>query len=60
MIVLLTKSLLDERERQLSTLPDFQSGGGVHCLSYEDVLDAHFCIADYFSREGYGMGGELA
>lgn len=57
MIVLLTKSLLAERERQLSSLPIFRNAQGAHILTYEDVLDAHFCIADFFSREGYGMGG---
>ena len=57
MIVLLTKALLTERDRQLGQLPDFTGEKPLHALNYEDVLDAHFCIADFFSREGYGMGG---
>jgi len=57
MIVLLTKSLTEERDRQFSQLPKFQGRPGVHTLTYEDVLDAHFCIADYFVRDGYGLGG---
>ncbi|MCR9158696.1 MAG: type II toxin-antitoxin system death-on-curing family toxin [Rhodobacteraceae bacterium] len=57
MIVLLTKSLLDERDRQLGKLPEFRNVKSVHTLSYEEVLDAHFCIVEYFHREGYGIGG---
>lgn len=57
MIVLLTKRLLEERQRQLDLVPHFEAETSLHVLSYEDVLDAHFCIADFFSREGYGMGG---
>ena len=26
-------------------------------MNYEDVIDAHFCIADFFSEENYGLGG---
>lgn len=29
----------------------------VHHLSYDDVLDAHFAIADFFYRDDYGMAG---
>lgn len=57
MIVLLTKDLLKEHSRQLSCLPTFRQRREVHALSYEEVLDAHFCIADFFVREGYGLGG---
>ncbi|MCL6286183.1 type II toxin-antitoxin system death-on-curing family toxin [Ruegeria sp. 2012CJ41-6] len=26
-------------------------------MSYEDVLDVHFSIVDFFRRQGYGLGG---
>lgn len=57
LVILLKKELLKEHQRQLLKLPHFQATKGLHNLSYEDVLDAHFCIADFFAREGHGMGG---
>jgi death-on-curing family protein len=55
---LLSKPLLAERHRIAQSLPSFDvSRAKVHNLSYEDVLDAHFCIADFFERDEYGMAG---
>ena len=58
MIHLLSRPLADERSRQHALLPNFSnSEHRSFGLSYEDVLDVHFCIADFFKRDGYGMGG---
>jgi death-on-curing family protein len=55
---LISKQLLDERLRigaAISELPSSKSRP--HHLSADDVLDAHFAIADFFYREDYGMAG---
>lgn len=58
MIHLLSRTVSDERNRQCNLLPSFHvDKRPVALLSYEDVLDAHFCIVDFFTREGYGIGG---
>tara|TARA_R110000868_G_scaffold197550_1_gene443728 strand:+ start:143 stop:1036 length:894 start_codon:yes stop_codon:yes gene_type:complete len=58
MIHLLSKSVSKERNRQCNLLPPFYvEKRPISLLSYEDVLDCHFCIVDFFNREGYGMGG---
>ena len=58
MATLVSKGLNAELERVKGLLP---SNGteceAIHQLSYEDVLEAHFCIADFFFREGEGIGG---
>lgn len=58
MIHLLSKQLASERTRQVQLLPEFHGNNGIFIgLSYEDVLDVHFSIVDFFKREGYGIGG---
>ncbi|HBZ44951.1 MAG TPA: hypothetical protein DEO85_13050 [Maritimibacter sp.] len=58
MIYLLSRAVSEERERQSNLLPEFHlDKRPTALLSYEDVLDAHFCIVDFFTREGYGLGG---
>lgn len=58
MTVLLSKKLAAERDRIMATLPEFgRPKDSAFLLDYEEVLDAHFCIADFFFRENYGLGG---
>lgn len=58
MVVLQSRELFNEYCRIRGQLPNFgRMPEKPHLLTYEDVLEAHFCIADYFSEEGYGMGG---
>lgn len=58
MNILVTKKLKEERQRLGELIPDFPDRRmRTHQLSYDDVLDAHFSIADFFYREDYGMAG---
>ena len=58
MIVLASRRLVEERNRVVKSLPPFGHVAiGPHVLSYEEVVDAHFCIADFFAEESYGIGG---
>jgi death-on-curing protein len=55
---LITRQLREERSRLQEMLPEMNRNGlRVFNLTYEDVLDAHFSIADYFFRDEYGMAG---
>ena len=56
--IFVTKRLREERIRIGREVPD-QTGSRsrIHQLTCDDVLDAHFAIADFFYREDYGMGG---
>ncbi|MEM9476542.1 MAG: type II toxin-antitoxin system death-on-curing family toxin [Pseudomonadota bacterium] len=58
MVVLASKRLREEHSRVSALLPDFgREVEAPHLLTYCDVLDAHFCIADFFVQEDYGIGG---
>ncbi|GGO31405.1 hypothetical protein GCM10010991_17390 [Gemmobacter aquaticus] len=58
MNILVTKRLKDERWRIGGAVPAMGDRKlRVHHLSYDDVLDAHFAIADFFYRDEYGMAG---
>lgn len=58
MNILVTKKLKEERRRIGDLLPDFGDRRlKSHQLSYDDVLDAHFAIADFFYKDDYGMAG---
>lgn len=58
MNVLISKKLREERLRLGNLLPQFPDRRlRPHQLSYDDVLDAHFAIADFFFRDDYGIGG---
>lgn len=56
--LLLSQKVRELRDYQSGQLPVFdQPNKKVYQLTYEDVLDAHFAIADFFFREDYGLGG---
>lgn len=56
--MLITKKLKEERQRLGANLPEnIISKPKPHFLTAEDVLDAHFSIADFFYRDEYGMAG---
>ena len=58
MNILITKKLREERHRLGKDLPDqTASRSRIHQLTCDDVLDAHFAIADFFYRDDYGMAG---
>lgn len=58
MNVFVSKKVREERLRIGAILPDFPERRlRPHQLTYDDVLDAHFAIADFFYREDYGMAG---
>jgi death-on-curing protein len=58
MIFLQSKPLIREFQRCRDLLPEFgREVERIFLLNYSDVLEAHFCIADFFVDEGYGMGG---
>ncbi|PSK87185.1 death-on-curing protein [Limimaricola soesokkakensis] len=57
-MLLLSKPLAQELKRVSQSLPDFgRNIEAPHLLTYDDVLEAHFCIADYFMEQDYGIGG---
>jgi death-on-curing family protein len=56
--ILISKKLREERMRLGKDLPDqLEVRSRIHQLTCDDVLDAHFAIADFFYREDYGMAG---
>jgi len=56
--VLRSNKLIREFRRIEAELPDFgRDVEAAHLLNYFDVLEAHFCIADFFLEEDYGIGG---
>jgi len=58
MNILVSRKLKEERQRLGVMLPEFAARPQrIHQLNYDDVLDAHFAIADFFYREEYGMSG---
>lgn len=44
-------------EKSLEQVAHFEAGISPNDLSAKEVLRAHFCIADHFSKEGEGIGG---
>jgi len=44
-------------QHTLSQLPENVHSLGANCLSIEDVLKAHYSIANHFYLEGHGLGG---
>lgn len=44
-------------EKAMVEVAEFENGIEAHDLSAKQVLRAHFCIAEYFLKEGSGIGG---
>ena len=58
MVILSSTRLLDEFSRVCDQLPSFdRASEKVYLLTYVDVVEAHFCVADYFYENDYGIGG---
>lgn len=56
--ILLSKPVRDLRDKYLRELPGFPwETRKAFYLNYEDVIDAHFSIAEFFQRQDYGLGG---